>query len=223
MEEKLKDITDQIEKYDIFNKDSLSANIPPYSKITIDFFTFCMDVGKVAPAIDEPYIFSYEMLDMPLYFKIMQFFNKHPEIDKDFRQNLIWKLCKRPKFNELSEEEQNFLFQIDEYADAEVNNYKVKNYRIWSGYPKEEWPEEINPQTIPGTELKAKLIHINGFSEAKVDFYNYTDKTQKLILLKSNPGNLSANPYNKTRQRLGFLGSNKFNTRGLTPIAGVRG
>ncbi len=222
MEENLKDITGQIENFEIFKTDPLSAYIPPFSKVTIDFFTFCMDEGKVAPAIDEPYIFSYEMLDMPLYFKVIQFFNRHPDIDKDFRQNLIWKLCKKPKFNELNKEEQDFLFQIDEYADGEVDNYESKNYRIWKGYPKEKWPEKIVAQEIPETELKAKLVHINGFSEARVEFYNYSDKTQKLILLKINPGILSANPFNNTRQRLSFCGRNKF-IKGPTAVIGVRG
>lgn len=188
----------------IFKKDTLNGIIPGKTKVRLKFLTFCMDEGKLAPDVNEPYIFSYEMLDMPMFFKIMFYFNSHPQIGSDFRQQLIWKLCKKPKFYELSKEEQEFLFKIDEFADSEVNNYKSVKYSDWKGIEKENWPENIFPQQIPGTEIYAKFIKINGFSEAEVEFYNPLEKEQVLVLLKTNPGTLAGKFFNSVRQRLGF-------------------
>jgi len=144
------------------------------------------------------------MLDMPLFLKIMKYFFEHPEIDQQVRQNLIWKLVKKPKFEELTKEEQELLFNIDPYADAEINNYKSVTYPEWLGYPKELWPEEIVPQPIPNSKLFAKFTRIKGFSEAEIEFYNPTAEAQSLILLKMNPGSLTGNFFNAIRQRLGF-------------------
>lgn len=200
----LKDITNTPEADAIFNNNPTKGEIPPNSKVRFTFRTFCLDEGKPAPDINEPYIFSYEMLDMPMFLKIMNYFHEHIEIDQRLEQNLIWKLCKKPKFEELTKEEQELLFKIDPYADAEVNNYKSVKYPEWQGYPQELWPKEIVPQPIPGSKLFAKFTRIKGFSEAEVEFYNPTSEVQNLILLKSNPGSLVGNFFNAIRQRLGF-------------------
>jgi hypothetical protein len=174
------------------------------------FKIVCLDEGKLAPDVNEPYVFSYEMLDMPMYLKIMRYFIEHPEVDQTLEQNLIWKLSKKPRFEELSKQEQELLLAIDLYADAEVNNYKSIKYEPWQGYQPELWPKEIVPQPIPGTGIFGKILKTKGFSGALVEFYNPMPTPQKLILLKSNPGSLMGNFFNALRQRFGFTtGGNK--------------
>lgn len=206
----LKDITDAPESGKIFKSKLTEGEIPPNSKVRLVFKTVCLDEGKLAPDVNEPYVFSYEMLDMPMYLKIMRYFIEHPEVDQTLEQNLIWKLSKKSRFEELSKQEQELLLTIDLYADAEVNNYKSTKYEPWQGYQPELWPKEIVPQPIPGTGIFGKILKTKGFSGALVEFYNPMPTPQKLILLKSNPGSLMGNFFNALRQRFGFTtGGNK--------------
>ncbi|PKL57871.1 MAG: hypothetical protein CVV34_05265, partial [Methanomicrobiales archaeon HGW-Methanomicrobiales-5] len=154
----LRDITDTPEANAIFKDNPIEGVIPPKSKARLTFRTFCLDEGKLAPDINTPYIFSYEKLDMPMSLKIMKYFAGHPETEQAFSQNLIWKLCRKPKFEELTKEEQEFLFKTDPYADSEVNNYKSVKHEQWKGHPQELWPEEIIPQPIPRSNIFAKFV-----------------------------------------------------------------
>jgi len=222
---KLKEISNSKIDLKLDNGSNLKIEIPAQSRIKINFNAFCMDEGKLAPCINEPYIFSYEMLDMPMFFKIMLYLNTHPEVDSDFRQNLIWKLCKKIKFKDLSKSEQEFLFEIDEYADAEINNYKNIKYKEWNGLPEKHWPQEILPRKIPNSEVFAKFLQINGFFAAEVELYNPNNYVCDLFLLKTNPGQISGKFLNKDRQRLGMLysGNTKFKIKTPLSIAGIRG
>jgi hypothetical protein len=165
-----------------------------------------------------PYVFSYEKLDMPMSLKVMEYFAEHPETEQTFSQNLIWKLSRKPRFEELTKEEQEFLFKIDPYADGEVNNYKSVKYERWQGYPPEIWPEEIIPQPIPRSRIFAKFTKIKGFSEAEVEFYNPTSTTQKLALTGST---LAGDFVKAILQRLGLLTPKK--GRGLFGEGGLGG
>lgn len=200
----LRDITITLEGNKMLETKPTEVEIPPNSRVRLTFRIFCLDEGKLPPDANEPYIFSYEMVDMPMYLKIMKYFIEHPEVDQSTAQNLIWKLSKKQKFEELSKHEQDILLAIDPYADAEVDNYKSIKYEPWKGYPTELWPEEIVPQPIPGTGIFAKILKTKGFSEVHVEFYNPTPTYQKIILLKSNPGSLTGMFLNALRQRFGF-------------------
>jgi len=204
--EGLEDITKLPEKDRIFGDDPTEGKIPPHSKVRLSFRTFCLEEGKPAPDASIPHIFLYEVLDIPMYLKIMRYFVEHPEIDQSLGQGLIWKLAKKPKFDEISEEEQDLLLSIDPYADAEIDNYESINYKHPEGYPPELWPKEIIPQPIPGTELFGKIVKMKGFSEMEVEFYNPAAAVQKLPLVKFNPGSLTALFFDRLRQMVGFGG-----------------
>lgn len=217
----LKDITDTSEGDALFSENPIEGILLPESRVRITFNTFCMDEGKPAPDFTIPYIFSYEMLDMPMYLKVLRYLAEKPEIEQSLAQNLLWKLSKKPKFEELTKQEQDLLFDIDPYADAEVNNYVTQKHDPWQGYPPEIWPDEIVPQPIPNTELFGKIVRMKGFSEAEVEIYNPTKSPQKLLLIKSNPGGFSAKFFDGMRQRIGFR--NKFNVKGPTSSTSIRG
>lgn len=168
-------------------------------------------------------MFSYEMRDIPMYLKILKYFSEHQETSHDFKQKLIWKLARKPKFEELTNEERNFLFKVDPYADAEVNNYKSVKYDKWHGFSPDVWPEKLAPQPIPGTKLFAKLLKTEGFSGAEIEIYNPTDEPQKFTLLKSNPGAFSAKPFNVIRQIVIYNNRKKYRIKGPTAITGRRG
>jgi len=210
----LRDITDLPEANEIFKIKRSEGTIPPNSKVRLQFMSYCLDEGYPAPDIDEPFIFSYETLDVPLFLKIMTYVIEHQEIEQSLVQKLIWNLSKKLKFRELSESEQQLLFKIDSYADAEVDNYQYKkSYIPETKFVFENLPKEIIPQPIPGTEIYAKPVKIVGYSKMELEFYNPTSATQTLKLIKSNPGILTLNP----------RGRDKFQRLALPVVTGVRG
>jgi len=211
----LTDITELPEANEIFNRKLAEVMIPPSSKIRLRFKSYCFDEGYPAPDINEPFIFSYEMLDIPLFLKLMNYAIEHQEIEQSLVQKLIWNLSKKLKFRELSEDVQQLLFKIDPYADAEVDNYQYKkSYTPETKFVFENLPKEIIPQPIPGTEIFAKPVKIHGYSNVEIEFYNPISSLASFKLIKNNPGVLTLNPRRREKyQRLG----------GLTPIAGIRG
>ncbi|MDP2750577.1 MAG: hypothetical protein Q8O89_07130 [Nanoarchaeota archaeon] len=204
----LRDISELPEANDIFKIKRSEGVIPPNSKVRLQFKSFCLDEGYPAPDVNEPFIFSYEMLDVPLFLKLMNYVIEHPELEQSLVQKLIWNLPKKLKFHELLEAEQQLLFKIDPYADAEINNYQYKK----SHKPETEFvfdqnlPEEIIPQPIPGTGIYAKPVKISGYSNVELEFYNPTPTPQVLKLIKNNPGILTMTPRGRDKfQRLGGL------------------
>jgi len=211
----LKDVSELAGADEIFKAKRTEGTIPPNSKVRLQFRSYCLDAGYPAPDHNDPFIFSYEMIDMPLFLKLMTYVIEHPELEQSVVQKLIWNLSKKLKFHELSETEQQLLLKIDLYADAEVNNYKYGRY--WPGTKcvfDRNLPKEIVPQPIPETEIYAKPVKIGGYSNIELEFYNPTPTPQVLKLIKNNPGMLTMNPRGRDKfQRLG----------GFTYITGVRG
>lgn len=210
----LADITNNPETQKMLHDDPLETLIPPRSKVRFYLEAFCLDEGRIGPDASEPYAFGYEMRDIPMYLRILKYFSQHQEINHDFKQKLIWKLARKPKFMELTDEEQSFLFKVDPCADAEIDNYKSTKYGEWRGFPADIWPEKLAPQPIPGTKLFAKLIKTDGFSGAEIEIYNPTDEPQKFQLLKSNPGAFCAKAFNAIRQIVIYNNRGKYNVRG---------
>lgn len=210
----LADITNNPETQKMLHDDPLETLIPPRSKVRFYLEAFCLDEGRLGPDASEPYVFGYEMRDIPMYLRILKYFSQHQEINHDFKQKLIWKLARKPKFMELTDEEQSFLFKVDPCADAEIDNYKSTKYGEWRGFPADIWPEKLAPQPIPGTKLFAKLIKTDGFSGAEIEIYNPTDEPQKFQLLKSNPGAFCAKAFNAIRQIVIYNNRGKYNVRG---------
>ncbi|MDO9027439.1 MAG: hypothetical protein Q7U68_01050, partial [Candidatus Roizmanbacteria bacterium] len=179
----LKDVSELAGADEIFKAKRTEGTIPPNSKVRLQFRSYCLDEGYPAPDHNEPFIFSYEMLDMPLFLKLMTYVIEHPELEQSVVQKLIWNLSKKLKFHELSETEQQLLLKIDLYADAEVNNYKYGRYGPGTKCVFDQnLPKEIVPQPIPETEIYAKPVKISGYSNIELEFYNPTPTPQVLKL-----------------------------------------
>ncbi|MCK4252551.1 hypothetical protein KAX97_13975 [candidate division WOR-3 bacterium] len=168
--QELKDVTDLPEGEDTYQLDEHKLLLPPKSKVTFTFKSYCLAPCKAGPGADDAYVFSHESPDIPLADKIIKYYGKHPEIDQPLKQHLIWNLVNRVKFEDLSTEEKALLTKIDRLACLKVNNYfKEKKKGILKKLVEDRIPEEI----------RSKIFI------TKEKFYTYEDYQRQIEALTS--------------------------------------
>lgn len=173
--------------------------VPGNSKVRLVFKTFCLDSDYGVPGSDVPIIFSYEKIDMPLFFETQKYLLENDDIDQSLIQDLIWDLSTRTraKFDQLSEEEQQLSLKIDPSAKEKIDSYQyyrnisVKNFNFG-----ENLPEETIAQPIPGTELYAKVNSTSGYDYTEIDIYNPSVNSQTIPIIKEGEGVLTLMPKN---------------------------
>jgi|GEM_PF-6455683 len=168
--QELRDVTDLPEGEDTYQLDEHKLVLTPNSKITLIFKSYCLNPCKARPDANVLYVFSYESPDIPLAENIIKYYGKHPEIDQTLKQQLIWNLVNRVKFEDLSTEEQALLTKIDRLACLKVNNYlKEKKSGLLKKLVEDYIPEEI----------RSKIFI------TKEKFYTYEDYQRQIESLTS--------------------------------------
>lgn len=168
--QELRNVTDLPEGEDTYQLDEHKLVLTPSSKITLTFKSYCLNPCKSRPDANVLYVFSYESPDIPLAENIIKYYGKHPEIDQTLKQQLIWNLVNRVKFEDLSTEEQTLLTKIDRLACLKVNNYlKEKKSGLLKKLVEDHIPEEI----------RSKIFI------TKEKFYTYEDYERQIESLTS--------------------------------------
>jgi hypothetical protein len=168
--QELRNVTDLPEGEDTYQLDEHKLVLTPSSKITLTFKSYCLNPCKSRPDANVLYVFSYESPDIPLAENIIKYYGKHPEIDQTLKQQLIWNLVNRVKFEDLSTEEQTLMTKIDRLACLKVNNYlKEKKSGLLKKLVEDHIPEEI----------RSKIFI------TKEKFYTYEDYERQIESLTS--------------------------------------
>jgi len=166
----LRDVTKLKQGEDTYQLDEHNLVLSPNSKVISTFKSYCLNPCKARPDANVLYVFSYESPDIPLADEIIKYYGKHPEIDQTLKQQLIWNLVNRVKFEDLSTEEQTLLTKIDRLACLKVNNYlKEKKKGILKKLVEDYIPEEI----------RSKIFI------TKEKFYTYEDYERQIESLTS--------------------------------------
>jgi|SRR3989344_1368544 len=153
--------------------------IPPKSRVKTFIKTLCMDERFPPPHADGPMLFSYEKIDMPLFFELNAYLRNHPEVDKGIAQRIVWELSEQIKFDGFYPEEQEILLKVDPNAEKIINSYEFNRNITKRAFDfGEEIPKDIEPQPIPGTQLFAKALDIIPYDGMTVEIYNPTDEPQ---------------------------------------------
>ncbi|MFH0947637.1 MAG: hypothetical protein V1833_01380 [Elusimicrobiota bacterium] len=126
----IKELTPIVEEYkkhsaavNVINKDNGTIVIPPKTKLTLKLNTYCLSSQKASPSDDEPYILTNRVPDIPLYSEIMRYTNTKEAVDQHLKQNVIWNLQNKVKFEDLPSDQRELLLKVDKNAYLKVNNY----------------------------------------------------------------------------------------------------
>jgi len=182
--ETLTDITQTetgIKILDSFNSQQMQASIPAKSKITIPMASYCIDGDKKAPDINWPNVFSYEKVDMPMYADLIAYLRKHPNVDQDLVQQIIWHLAPdyQMSYDDLSDDEKTLLLTINPSTQKIIDSYQYfQDYDIkYFQFPK-NLPKQVVAQNIPGTKLYAKGTEFYDYAFTVMEVYNPTGEPQ---------------------------------------------
>jgi len=105
-----------------------------------------------------PIIPVYKKLDIPLASEIISYAVNHKDLDQGLAQEVIWRLLEKSEFDGISEEGQTLLLEINPQAQEIVDSYHYdQNFSVENFDYAEKLPEEVIAQSIPGTELYAKV------------------------------------------------------------------
>jgi hypothetical protein len=177
--------------------DKTEIVIPANSEVHLAFKSFCLDHSLSAPDSYVPMVFSYEKIDMPLFFEIGKYMLEQPDIDQPLMQDLIWDLSadKKSKFEDLSDEEQQLLLKIDPSAQEIVDSYQYyRNISVRNFIFGENLPEDVVAQPLPGTELYVRVSDTSSYDYTELDLYNPSAKSQTFPLIKEGEGILTLMP-----------------------------
>lgn len=105
-----------------FNRKEISFTIPANSKTTFSFKSYCLNPGGASPAQKEQFVFRKNPPDIPLYKEIMTYTNSGQEIKAVNKQLLLWNLKNNVKFENLPQNQQEFLFKMDPMSYLKINN-----------------------------------------------------------------------------------------------------
>ncbi|MFH0947708.1 MAG: hypothetical protein V1833_01740 [Elusimicrobiota bacterium] len=128
----IKELTPIVEEYkkyssivNVTNKDNGTIIIPPKTRLTLKLNTYCLSSQKAAPGDDEPYILTStnKVPDIPLYSEMMRYTNTKEKVNQHLKQNVIWNLQNKVKFEDLPREQRELLLKVDKNAYLKVNNY----------------------------------------------------------------------------------------------------
>jgi len=159
--------------------------------------SFCLDSLYGVPDDDYPIVFSYEKLDMPLFFEIEYYILEHPELDLIVTQELMWNLSPygQYEFDTLLGSHRDILLEIEPDAEKIVDSHEYyRNISVKNFIFGENLPEETIAQTIPGTELYAKVVDSIAYMETELDLYNPSSEPQIFSLIKEGQGVLALVP-----------------------------
>jgi len=171
--------------------------IPPNSKVRLALDSFCLDSLYGVPDDDYPIVFSYEKLDMPLFFEIERYILEHPELYLSVSQELMWNLSsyEQFEFDSLLGNQRDILLEIEPDAKRIVDSYEYyRNISVKNFIFGENLPEETIAQPIPGTELYAKVVDSFGYGETEFVLYNPSSEPQIFSLIKEGQGVLAFVP-----------------------------
>ncbi len=144
---------------------------------------------------------------MPFFPEIEKYIMEQPDINQSLIQDLIWNLSadEKNKFDQLSDEEQQFLLGINPSAREIVDSYQYyRNISVKSLAFGENLPEEVIAQPFPGTELYAKVNSTSGgnhtYDYTEIDLYNPSTKSQTFSMIKEGEGVLILMPKDSVRK-----------------------
>jgi hypothetical protein len=125
----LAELSTIVRDYKVFLKASritstrdVSLHIPPKSKITMDFKTYCLAPHAAAPADEEPYVLTRKDPGIQLFKEIMAYTHLHPGTPQSEKQRLLWNIKNEVKFEDLPVEQQALLLKITPTAYLRLNN-----------------------------------------------------------------------------------------------------
>ena len=159
--------------------------IPPNSKIRFPFETYCLNHDYGAPDTTWPIIPVYKKLDIPLASEIISYAVNHPDLDQSLAQEVIWRLLEKSEFDGISEEGQTLLLEINPQAQEIVDSYHYdQNFSVENFDYAEKLPEEVIAQSIPGTELYAKVSDSSSYDYTEIEVFNPSPKPQVFSLVQ---------------------------------------
>lgn len=161
------------------------TTIPPNSKIRFPFETYCLNHGYGIPDTDWPTILYYKKLDIPFAPEIISYSVNHSDLDQPLAQEVIWKLLEKSDFDGISEEGQALLLKINPQAREVVDSYQYgQNFFLENFVYPEKLPEEVIAQSIPGTELYAKVSDSRSYDWTEIEVFNPSSKSQVFSLVR---------------------------------------
>ncbi len=161
------------------------TTIPPNSKMRLPFETYCLNHDYSAPDAYWPIIPVYRKLDIPLAPEIISYAGSHPDLDQPLLQEVIWDLLEKSKFDGISEEGQALLLKINPQAREIIDSYRYgQNFSVENFVYAEKLPEEVIPQSIPGTGLYAKVSDSSSYDYTEIEVFNPSSTPQVFPLVK---------------------------------------
>ncbi len=140
-----------------FNRNEGYFSIPPNSKTTYKFESYCLNPHGGSPSSNEQFILRKTSPDIPLYKEIMLYSNSKNKFNGTKKQLLLWNLKNDVKFENLPLEQQEFLLKIDPTSYLKVNNM-IKS------------------------ELKSQLTK---YAKSNIPFYNKAEEAMNMVKGKS--------------------------------------
>ena len=106
-----------------FNRGEAAFSIPPNSKTTFNFKSYCLNAGRGSPSAGEQFVLRKNSPDIPLFKEIMVYSNSAKDAKPVNKQHLLWNLRNNVKFENLPENQQAFLFAMDPLSYLKINNF----------------------------------------------------------------------------------------------------
>ncbi|MBI4125250.1 MAG: hypothetical protein HY466_04900, partial [Deltaproteobacteria bacterium] len=94
--------------------------VPPRSRRTVTFTSYCLNPHGAGPHTDEKFIWSRQDTNIPYLKEVLVYAGSHSEIRQTEIQSLIWNLARGVWFENYPAKQKAILFAIDPAAPAKL-------------------------------------------------------------------------------------------------------
>ncbi len=97
-----------------------NLQIPPQSRITVDFTSFCLNANKASPDDNEFYTWKHESTKIPYFSEIIKYLSTHKNVKQSDIQSLLWNLQQGTNFEDYPDHQKAILREIDPNANLKL-------------------------------------------------------------------------------------------------------